>query len=267
MSKSTKRVTFTRTVTQTYTADMAGFAGTSDANCLVAANQPNGVNAIGSLLAGTTSANGAINNGAWSVSGTGTYAEPIGVFAPSTVYQIGQVVAPTNVTPGSLLYVVTARASDFKTGATEPTWGTTIGGTTVSGNVTFRAFAKHTAPLTFATSTSYTLGQRIRPSANSLKEFIVTTAGTSDISAPTWTSNDSLGTSVTSNTAVMLCIAGVTTYATQTRYALGDVIKPSSGSSEEWLCTVAGKTDGSSAPTGSVGASVARGTATFLRVV
>jgi hypothetical protein len=267
MPKSVRRVTFQRQPTLTYTADMPGFVSQSNADLLAAANLPNGVNSLGELLAGSPAAAGNINQGTWAVSGTPYLAEPYGVFAPNTVYQIGQVVAPTNVTPGSLLYVVTARTGDFRTGATEPNWPTAVGNTVASGNVTFRAFLKHTLPTNFANSMTTTLGQRIRPSANSLKEFIVTTAGTAAASAPAWTSNDTVGASITSNTTTFICIAGCTVYGTQTLYGLGDVIKPSAGSTEEWVCTAAGKTDDSAAPTGAVAASVTRGAATFQRVV
>lgn len=269
MPKSTRRVTFTRSVTFTFTAEFANYVGQTDADALTAANLPGGVNSIGELLAGSLAANGQRSPGAWSVSGSGVLVEPIGLFVPGFVYTIGQRVAPSS-NPADRIFIVSARTGNFQSGASEPTWNTTIGQTTTSNNVTFMAVAKFTAPLTRANSTAYTAGQIIRPSANSLKEFLVTTGGTSAASAPSFVgANDAIGASFADGTATLLCIAGAADYAALTSYFLGDVVTPNSSSSEEYVCVTAGRTDtsASTALTATVGNNVTVGTAAFRRVV
>jgi N-methylhydantoinase B/oxoprolinase/acetone carboxylase alpha subunit len=99
-----------------------------------------------------------------------------------------------------------------------------------------------------------------------MKEFLVTTGGTSAASAPTWTNADTPGQTVASNTVTFTSIAQTRTYAFNTVFALGDVVKPSAASAEEYLVTTAGTSD-TTALTASVSASVTRGTAVFKRIV
>lgn len=266
MPKSTRRVTFTRSVTFTYTADVANYVGSSDADALAAANLPGGVNSIGELLAGSLAANGSISRGAWAVSGAGVLVEPIGLFVPSFAYSVGQRVAPS-INPANRIFVV--RTAGTSAGS-EPTWNTTVGQTTASGGVTFMAIDRFATPTTRANSTAYTAGQVIRPSANSLKEYLVVTGGTSGAAAPSFVgANDAVGATITDGTVTLLCIAGKSDYATLTNYFLGDVVTPNSSSSEEYVCVTAGRTDtsASSALTASVGNNVTIGTAAFRRVV
>ena len=266
MPKSARRVTFTRTVTFTYTADMANFAANTDAEALTAANLPGGVNSIGELLAGATAAAGSIVRGAWSVSGTGVLVEPIGTFVPSFAYTVGLRVAPTSNPQNRIFIVRTAGTS----AASEPTWNQTIGQTTASNTVTFMAVDKFAGPVTRANSSAYTAGQILRPAATSLKEYLVVTAGTSAASPPSFVgANDAIGATVADGTASLLCIAGAADYATLTSYFLGDVVTPNSSSTEEYVCITAGRTDlsASTALTASVGSNVTIGTATFRRVI
>ena len=266
MPKSARRVTFTRTVTFTYTADMANFAANTDAEALAAANLPGGVNSVGELLSGSLAANGSVVRAAWSVSGTGTVVEPTGLFVPSVAYTVGQRLAPSTNPLNRLFVVRTAGTA----GASEPTWNNTIGATTVSSGVTFMAVDKFANPVTRANSTAYTVGQILRPSGASLKEYLVVTGGTSAASAPSFVgANDALGATVADGTASLLCIGSVSDYASLTSYFLGDVVTPNSSSTEEYLCITAGRMDlsASTALTAALNATVTIGTATFRRLV
>lgn len=264
MPKSVKRLSFQRVVTYTYTADMPGYAVESDANALVAANLPGGTNSIGLLLAGAPASGGVISNGAWSVSTAGTRVEPYGTFTPSFAYAIGARVAPSAANAARLHVVTVAGTS----AASEPTWATTVGTTNVSGGATFMAIDKFAIPAVMAISTVYTAGQVLKPSTNSVKEYLVTVGGTSAASLPTFTSFDAVGNTTTSGGVTLLCIAGVTIYATQTLYSFGQAVKSSGAQTQEWICSVAGKTDDTAGTilTGTVGATVVSGTASFLRV-
>ena len=121
---------------------------------------------------------------------------------------------------------------------------------------------------TFAAATVYAVGTILRPSTNSMKEFLVTTATTASTTAPTWTDLDGLGAASSLPVAgAVICIAGCETYAFQTQYALGAVVKPSATSTQEYLVTVAGRSDTTALSVATVGNTVTRGTATFKRIV
>lgn len=270
MAKTTKRITFSRTVTFTYTADMPGYSAETDANALAAANGPNGVNSIGELLAGSTASLGAILRAAWAVptatvtgsisgttltvtavssgtltigqtlsgtnvangtiitgyttgtGGTGTYTvsisqttasttitatgagiaiEPYNIFVPSYAYALSDRVVPAT-NPGNRLFIVRTAGTSA---ASEPTWNNTIGVSTTSGGVTFCAVDKFYTPLTFATSTAYTVGQVVKPTAVSTSEFLCITAGNSGTGAPTWPTT--MGTTVVSGAATFQTIS------------------------------------------------------------
>ena len=145
MAATTKRVTFTKTRTFTFTVDIPNYASVLDADVLAAAKLPNGYCSLGELLAGSSANNGSITNpdtvggaasSAWSVSGTGTPIEPYYTWTASTLLAVGTRVSPT--TPTSKLYTATAGT----TGTTEPVWPTTVGGTVTNGTVTFTCIAK-----------------------------------------------------------------------------------------------------------------------------
>lgn len=275
MPKNTRRVTVTRTATFTTTIDVPGYPEETDANLLVlmgGAAGNTGTLAIGELLSGSNLANnGTISRGNWSVSGTSINVEPYITRPQNAALTLGQRVASVKPPSGSeaalgkLFFV--AVAGTTANVSTEPTWATTDGSTTSDGTVTFRTLPKFPTLTNFAASTVYAVGTILRPAATSLKEFLVTTATTASTTTPTWTSIDTLGAANSLPVAgAVICIAGCVTYAFQTQYALGDVVKPSAGSSEEYLVTTAGKSD-TSALTTTVGASVTRGTAVFKRII
>lgn len=144
MTATTRRVTFTKTKTYTFTVDFPNYSLVSDATILANAKLPNGACALGELLAGSSANNGAITNpdtvtapsDAWAVSGVGANIEPYFVWQANTLYAAGTRVSPT--TPSDKLYTASAGTS----GPTEPTWPTTVGETVVNVGVTFTCIAK-----------------------------------------------------------------------------------------------------------------------------
>lgn len=203
MAKTTARITFTKTKTFTVTLDFPGQTSLTDSELLTSAGGAAGAFgqlSLGELLAGAPSANGVVGNGNWSVSVTKSAIEPYTMWFASTALTAGTRVAP--VSPGNRLYVVTVAGT---TGTTEPTYNTTIGGTTSSGTVTLMAMDKFFTAATFATSTAYTAGQVVKPTGGSAAEFLVTVGGTSGASAPTWPTT--IGSTVTSGGVTFLCIS------------------------------------------------------------
>lgn len=274
MPKNTRRVTVTRTVTFTATIDSPGYPEATDANMLTylgGAAGTTGTLAIGELLAGSDLANeGVINRGNWSITAS-TNVEPYITRPKNTALSVGTRVASINPPAGKedalgdLFFVATAGTT--ANSDAEPSWNVTTGGTTTDGTVTFRNIPKFYTPTTFAAATVYAVGTILRPSAGSSKEFLVTTATTASTTAPTWTSLDTLGASNSlPGAGAVICISGCSTYANRTQYALGEIVKPSAASSEEYIVTVAGRS-GTTDLTAAVGASVTRGTATFKRLV
>lgn len=275
MSKHVRRVTVQRTVTYTATIDTPGRPEETDANVLIAnggAAGATGLLSIAELLAGATAANaGSITRGNWSVTGTSVNIEPYIVRPQNAALAVGQRIV--SVTPpggyeaarGKLFFV--SGAGTTANTATEPNWTLTDGSTTTDGGVTYRTIPKFYTPTTAVTATTYAVGTILRPSATSLKEYLVT-AQSGNFTTPTWTSNDAVGTSFAAGAATLLCISGVKTYAALTSFALGDNVKPSAASSEEYLVIVAGQTDtsASAALTASVGSTVAIGGVTFKRM-
>ena len=152
MALTTKRISFIRTKTFKFTLDIpqAGSAGNnmSDASALADARSAYGPlyisNDIGELLAGSAAMNGAVTvTSDWAVSGAGTSIEPYSVWAPNTAYAGGLRVIPT--ANSDKLYTVALKTGDTgtpTTGATEPVWPATIGGTVDNGTVTFTCIAK-----------------------------------------------------------------------------------------------------------------------------
>ena len=273
MPKSTRRVTVTRTVTFTATLDTVGRPEETNANMLLllgGAEGNTGTLSIAQLLAGSIAANGAITPGNWSITGTSLNIEPYATRTPSLAMTVGQRIASISPPAGSeaalgKLFVVTV-AGTTGSGTTEPSWNLTDGNTTTDGTVTFRTIPKFPTITNFLANTPYSVGAIVRPATNSMKEFLVTTGGTSAASAPTWTNADTPGQTVASNTVTFTSIAQTRTYAFNTVFALGDVVKPSAASSEEYLVTTAG-TSNTTSLSASVSASVTRGTAVFKRIV
>lgn len=275
MPKNTRRVTVTRTVTFTATIDTVGRPEETDANMLTllgGAAGNTGQLSIGELLAGSIAANGTISRGNWSVSGTSSNIEPYATRTPSLAMSPGQRIAsiapPTGKELALAKLFVVGSAGTTGSDSAEPSWDTTDGNPTTDGTVIFYTIPKFPTLTNYAPSTAYTKGTILRPSATSMKEYLVTAANSSAASTPTWTSNDTVGNVVAfQNGGTLLCIAGCVTYANLTPYALGDVVKPSAGSSQEYLCTAAGVSDTTALTAASVGDSVTRGSATFKRIV
>lgn len=275
MPKNTRRVVVNRTVTFSTTIDTPGYPEETDANILVllgGAAGNTGTLSIAELLSGSNlSNNGVITRGNWSVSGTSLNIEPYITRPQNTALSLGQRVASIKPPSGSeaalgKLFVVTVAGTTANV-ATEPTWTLTNGSTTTDGTVTFRTIDKFPVLTNFVVATVYGVGTIVRPAATSLKEFLITTATTASTTLPTWTSLDALGAAnALPGAGAVVCIAGCVTYAFQTQYGLGDVVKPSAASAEEYLVTVAGRSD-TTALTASVSASVTRGTATFKRII
>jgi len=274
MPKSIRRATVTRTVTFTATIDVPGYPEETDANILTLAGGAagnTGTLSIAELLAGSIAANGAISRANWSVTGTSTNVETYISRPASTALSLGTRVASTNPPAGyaaasGKMFVVTT-AGTTGSSSTEPNWNLTDGGTTTDGTVTYTTIPKFPTFNNFAINTAYTAGQIVRPSASSLREYLVVTSGTSAGTAPTWTNADNAGDSLTTNTAVLRALITVKAYASLTTFALGDVVKPTSSSSEEYIVTVAGTTSTATSLSTTVGSSTTIGTVTFKRIV
>lgn len=276
MPKNTRRVTVTRTVTYTTTIDFPGRPEETDATMLTllgGAAGNTGTLAIGELLAGSNLANnGEITKEDWSVTGTSANVEPYITRPQNTPLKLGQRVASIAPAAGKeqaleKLFVVTV-AGTTANSAAEPSWALTNGSTTTDGTATFRTIPKFPTLTTFAAATVYAAGTILRPAAASLKEFLVTTATTAATTAPTWTGLDTLGAANSlPGAGAVVCIAGCAAYAFQAQYALGDVVKPAADSSQEYLVTVAGRSDTTALSVATVGNIVVRGTATFKRIV
>lgn len=277
MPKNLRRATFTHTITYTFTTDFPGYPEETDANLLTLAGGAagtTGILSVGDLLAGSIAASGVLSKGNWSVTGTSANVEAYISRPQNTALTVGRRVAAVNPPSGytaataKMFFVETAGTT--ANSSTEPNWNTTDGGQTTDGTVTYRTLPRFPSFVTFAISTAYTVGQMVRPSSTSLKEYVVTVAGTSAAAAPTWTSADKYGQTVTSGTATFMSVTDCNLVADYTVYALGDVVKSAAAGSSEFICTVAG-TSGLNAATAlgalSVGATVANGSATFKRVV
>ena len=279
MPKHVRRVTVTRTVTFTATIDTAGRPEETDANILIAnggAAGATGVLAIAELLAGSLANAGIISRGNWTATGTSVNVEPYVVRPQNTALALGQRIVSVSPPSGyeaarGKLFVVSGPGSTANV-ATEPNWSLSDGGTTTDGTVTFRTIPKFYTPTTAVSTTTYPVGTILRPSAGSLKEFLVT-AQSGAFTTPTWSQaaggNDTLGTSFAAGSATLLCISGIKTYASLSSYQLGDLVKPSTTSSEEYLVTQGGATDTSAGTslTASVGSTVTIGSVVFKRMV
>lgn len=279
MPKHVRRITVTRTVTFTATIDTAGRPEESDANIIIAnggAAGATGVLAIAELLAGSLANAGIVTRGAWTATGTSVNVEPYTVRPQNTALTLGQRIVSVSPPTGyeaarGKLFVVSV-AGTTQNVATEPNWSLTDGNTTTDGTATLRTIPKFYTPTTAVTATTYAVGTILRPSATSLKEFLVT-AQSGAFTTPTWSQaaggNDTLGTSFAAGSATLLCISGIKVYAVLTSYQLGDNVKPDNTSGEEYLVTQAGATDtsASSALTASVGSSVTIGGVIFKRII
>lgn len=202
--------------------------------------------------------------------------EPYVVRPQNTLLTLGQrivsVTPPTGFAAAVGKLFVVSSAGTTANVATEPNWNLSDGLTTADGGATLRTIPKFYTPTTAVTATTYPVGTILRPSATSLKEFLVT-AQSGAFTTPTWSQaaggNDTLGTSFAAGAATLFCISGIKVYASLTSYQLGDNVKPDATSAQEYLVTTGGQTDtqAGTALTASVGASVTIGGVIFKRIV
>lgn len=100
----------------------------------------------------------------------------------------------------------------------------------------------------WAASTAYLLGDRVRPAVYERVEFVCTTAGTTGTAEPVW--NLALDSTTTDNTATWTAYSPLKPSEWQISrvYALNDVVSPSAFDKRRYTCTTAG-TAGGSEPT------------------
>lgn len=276
MSKNTRRVVVSRTVTYQTSYDVVGYPEETGANLLTVLGGAAGTTgqlALGELLSDAALArNGIITRADWTVVGTPINIESYGIRPQNQALVMGQRLISMKPVAGNEAalgkqFVVTTSGTTANV-ATEPTWNLTDGGTTVDGTATLRTLPKFPTLTNYAISTVYPVGTVLRPSAGSLKEFLVTTQNTSSASTPTWTSMDSIGaTGAFQTSGQLVCIAGCTTFAFNTNYNLGDLVKPSGASSQEYLCITKGVSGVAALTLAAVGDSAFFGTAKFKRMV
>jgi hypothetical protein len=207
MAKTSARATYTRTKLIAATVDMPNQSGLSDANLRIAAITPGGPLQSGEVLATSPGAAGSITlSGAdWVISGR-VNVEVYTPWSASTAVSLGQRISPSALT--NRLYFVNA-AGTF--GSTEPAWNATIGAETNSGTATLIAIDKFlhsgNCPI-FATSTAYTKGQVVRPSAYPSHEYVVVVPGTSSGSPATFSASPTIGsTTVVSGDVTLRCMS------------------------------------------------------------
>lgn len=295
MPKNTRRITVTRTVTYTTTIDTPGIvhiphtaAGdTTTLTQLGGANGATGVMAIAELLAGSDlEHDGTITKTDWSISSKSDI-EPYITRPKNTALPIGTRVASTNPSQDKLaalgkLFVVVAIDKTVNDGKTansndEPAWNIANGGITTDGGITYRTLPKFPNAnqlRQFASATAYGVGTILKPSATSLKEFLVTMATTATTQPQAWASFDRVGqvknlVATAGTSGQVICIAGCQTYAYRTQYAMGDLVKPTADSNSEYLVVAAGRSNTTDLePTApAVDTEVTRGTAKFRKVV
>ena len=98
---------------------------------------------------------------------------------------------------------------------------------------------------TWAASTAYALGDRVRPGVYERVEFVCTTAGTTGASEPVW--NLTLDTTTVDNTATWTAYSPLkpSEWQISTAYIVGDVVSPSVFDKRRYTCTTAGTSAGS----------------------
>ena len=194
MAKTSRRVTFTRTITYTFTADFPGRANATDGDMLTqngGATGAFGTLQIGDLLAGAQANNGVISKGNWAVTGTSSNVEPFITRPNNAALALGTRIASVNsavANVGSRLFMVSVAGTTANStpATTEPAWNTTFNGTTTDGTVTYIAIPRYPTITNFAGSTARVLGDVVRSTGGATDEFMVTVAGTTGASAPTW---------------------------------------------------------------------------------
>lgn len=276
MPKNTRRVVVSRNVTFQTTYDVVGYpeeTGANLLNVLGGASGSTGQLALGELLAGATLIkNGSIVRSNWTVVGTPINIEGYRIRTPNRIMNPGQRVVSVKPLTGNEAATgkqfVAITAGTTANVVAEPWWNITNGATTVDGTVTLCTLPKFPVITDYVSNTAFALGTVIRPYGNSLKEYLVTVANVASAHTPVWTSVDTVGTTVPFQSGgQLICIAGCITYAINTYYYVGDVVKPTANSSEEYLCLVAGTSGNGALSLGAVGNTGSFGTAQFKRMV
>lgn len=187
-------------------------------------------------------------------------------YTASTVFAVGSIFSPATAVVTGAISATTLTVSAVTSGTL--TVGSRITGTGVAAGTVISALGTGTGGVgTYTVSISQTVASTTITGSSSAKEYLVTTANTAAASTPTFTSYDTIGVAMTFQTSgSAICIAGCATYAFQTQYALGDVVKPSAASSEEYLVITAGKSDITALTVATVGGTVIRGTVNFERI-
>jgi hypothetical protein len=194
MAKTSRRVTFTRTSTHTFTSDFPGRVGATDADVLSSnggATATFGTMSIGELLAGAEANNGVISRGSWSVTGTSTDVEPFITRPNNTPLTLGQRLASVNSSAanvGARLFMVSVAGTTANSNpvTAEPSWNTAFNANTTDGTVTYIAIARFPSITNFAGSTAYALGSVVRSAPGQDDEFMVVATVSSSAAAPTW---------------------------------------------------------------------------------
>ena len=146
---------------------------------------------------------------------------PTTTWAASTAYSLGDRRLSTGTVPalGIHFEVTTAGTS----GGTEPTWNTTVGGTTSDGSVTWTTRG---SAAVWVLSTAYVVGDRVVATTSAIASrralvFECTTAGTSGGTEPSWSTT--VGGTQTDNT-VTWTVRDVTSWdnATINFFRIGD---------------------------------------------
>lgn len=116
------------------------------------------------------------------------------VWTADTVIALDEVRRPTTANATGYYYKCTLRAGDFKTGGTEPTWGTTLGGTTVDDAITWTAislsnangeYPGHLADVIVTGASGFALLMKAEKYVQSaVAEIILTNAAADSMSTP-----------------------------------------------------------------------------------
>ncbi len=136
-------------------------------------------------------------------------------WATATAYALTNIAMPSTLN-GYYYDCTTAGTS----AATEPTWGTTVGGTTTDNN-----------SLVWATATDLALGYMGVPTTVNGFNYEITTAGITAATEPTWPTV--AGNTITDN-------VGTSAWAGSTAYALSDIAVPSTTNGYTYEITTAG---------------------------
>lgn len=254
MATTTKRVTFTKTKSYSFTVDYPNYSAVSDASVLAAALLPNGTCALGELLSGSSPNLGIITNidtalapsTTWAV-GVSSNVEACALWSASTAFASAAVIAPSVPTS----FLLTAGSAGTH-GATEGIRTAVNATSMVVGNV---------YEINVPGTTDFTQDGALNSTAGT--KFVCTSAGTG--TGTTYLLWNGTGTTVVGG-VTFTAAAKTQTYAamaTSTAYVLGQVVTVSS---KQLQCIVAGTTAGTLPGLPAVGFGVISGTAAFLRI-